>query len=383
MVEELFKSMLSGKKLHINLNLLPLMIGFVLSLTIFNVMFVGINTDFEELALDQETVSVYPDRDGIIIHCKGVSDSAQCINGFNQSAFLHAALWLGNSQLHAINQYVAGQKTGSYILHDKLRSFGIYLTTFSQPNSSLSEQYVLYEYLSSQVNFEYLILPLVFDDLREAELRQDIISALSSVPEASLVANPKLWHTLKNQYSSAIIEPTTKSSAVLLRDKTETYLNHWLSNNTSVWKARPEARGSIMTFLYRLRNTVFGITASTKRPMIKTRYEQNILALKELLSSAEQKGTKIVMYIAPIRNDVSLPYIDGEYLNFKKQMSEISTHYNNVLFISLEDIVTASLWGQKDSTIVGGTKEIDYMHFQAAGHKILAEHLFSAVKKLH
>jgi len=357
--------------------------GLVLSLTILNAMFVGKNTDFEELALNQETVSVYPGHDGITIHCKGASDSAQCISGFKQSKLSHAALWLGNSQLHAVNQYVTGQKTASYILHGKLRSSDTYLTTFSQPNSSLSEQFILYEYLSSQANFDYLILPLVFDDLREAELRQDIISALSLIPQTSLLFNTKLGRALIDRYSPATDQTEVTQTNLLLRDKSEEALNHWLSNNTSIWNTRSEARGSIMTFLYRLRNTAFGITASTKRPMIKTRYEQNITALKEILSSAEQKGTKVIMYIAPIRNDVPLPYIESEYLTFKNQMSNISTLYSNVLYVTFEDIITASLWGQKDSTVVGGKKEIDFMHFQAAGHMILAEQLFSVIKSTH
>ena len=53
------------------------------------------------------------------------------------------------------------------------------------------------------------------------------------------------------------------------------------------------------------------------------------------------------MYIAPIRNDIDLPYLDDEYLKFKKDIYSMSKLYNNVTYLNLEDIVPPENWGQK------------------------------------
>jgi len=61
----------------------------------------------DELALGKATTSVYANFDHIKIHCEGYSNSRQCINSANESSY-PKVLWIGNSQLHAINQFQEG-----------------------------------------------------------------------------------------------------------------------------------------------------------------------------------------------------------------------------------------------------------------------------------
>ena len=58
----------------------------------------------DEFALDEATTSIYANLNEIKIHCEGYSDSNECINSANSSPH-EKVLWIGNSQLHAINQY--------------------------------------------------------------------------------------------------------------------------------------------------------------------------------------------------------------------------------------------------------------------------------------
>ena len=52
---------------------------------------------------------------------------------------------------------------------------------------------------------------------------------------------------------------------------------------------------------------------------------------------------------------------------------------NNAVFVNLENLVAANYWGHKGSTTGSGT-EIDFMHFQEPGHKLLADTVFKLIK---
>jgi lysophospholipase L1-like esterase len=156
---------------------------------------------------------------------------------------------------------------------------------------------------------------------------------------------------------------------------TEKILNDWLNNNFYLWDTRPEIRGQLFTQLYLLRNNVFNINPTSKRKIIKNRYNDNTLALEEIYSAGNKSGIKIFSYILPIRNDVEPPYDLKEYEGFKTFLDSLNNSTNNILF-NFESIVPAEYWGTKDATTFGDEREIDFMHFQAAGHKILADSLW-------
>ena len=139
---------------------------------------------------------------------------------------------------------------------------------------------------------------------------------------------------------------------------------------------RPNVRGDFFNWLYRLRNTVFRIKASTIRKMIPQRYELNMQALKLLVEDCVSERKKSILYIPPIRSDATLPYDENDYNNFKKQVKELSEKMGPlVYFRNYEGIVPAELWGYKAATNLQSDREIDYMHFQYRGHQIMADSL--------
>src|SRR5205814_1627024 len=95
------------------------------------------------------------------------------------------SIWLGNSQLHAINQSKDGDRSAPELLHAKLRASKNYPVTFSQPSANLQEQLALFAYLQPRLAPKALILPVVFDDFRETGLRAEIQSALKDEATAS------------------------------------------------------------------------------------------------------------------------------------------------------------------------------------------------------
>ena len=82
-----------------------------------------------------------------------------------------------------------------------------------------------------------------------------------------------------------------------------------------------------------------------------------------------------------MRNDVKVPYELDEYENFKAEIVLIAKK-NGVRFANLEYIVPAEFWGTQDSTNLGMDKELDFMHFQAGGHKLLASAIYGELKAL-
>ena len=75
-----------------------------------------------------------------------------------------------------------------------------------------------------------------------------------------------------------------------------------------------------------------------------------------------------------IRTDVEVPYDLVEYETFKGQIEKLAL-LHHAQFANFERIVPGPLWGLKGSTTAGGKPELDFMHFQAEGHRILAEAL--------
>ena len=79
-----------------------------------------------------------------------------------------------------------------------------------------------------------------------------------------------------------------------------------------------------------------------------------------------------ILYIAPIRQDLEIPYYKNEYEEFKKEtLSIANTH--KIKFLNLEKIVPPKYWGYKE--IFENSFEYDFMHFKEEGHKILVDTL--------
>jgi len=105
---------------------------------------------------------------------RGGGDAESCLAGQRSRGATQAALWLGNSQIHEVNQWKPGETTASPLLFDNLRQHGLDLLTFSFGNASLQEHYVMFEHLRQRMPLKVLILPVVFDDMREEGLRHDV-----------------------------------------------------------------------------------------------------------------------------------------------------------------------------------------------------------------
>ena len=358
----------------------PPIAALLFALVAIDLRFGDVRTNFEEVALGSETTAVFARVDGVPIHCIDLRDIEGCLAGIRARHPSRVALWLGNSQLHAINQYETGERTAPALVHDRLAGAGLDLLTLSPPNANLQEHYALFEYVRARVPLELVIVPLVFDDLREDGLRATIASALSDpATRAGLEQRPEGTELARRYDGAPAAIEDLAGVAQTVQERSEKFLNGWLEEHWKLWDARPEVRGALFRGVYLVRNSLFGIDAQSTRHVIPARHDRNIAALRGMLASAAAAGIAPVVYVVPLRNDVAIPYDPAEYAQFKSEVREIARE-DGARFADLESLVPAGYWGRTLAGGVGGGTEIDFMHFQAEGHTLLAEAVLAEIR---
>ena len=105
--------------------------------------------------------------------------------------------------------------------------------------------------------------------------------------------------------------------------------------------------------------------------MIPSNYLKNLDAFKDLINISKINDMDILIYTAPIRNDLKIPYDISEYTVFKNDIKKLSKELD-VKYKNFENIIPNSLWTKKSLKSIDKKDEFDFMHFRAEGHNLLA-----------
>ena len=365
------------------LSLLAIIIVTNITLSLLNIFFVPDETNFEAAStLGATTTDTFGTVDGFLIHCFGSRDSEDCLDGQRKRAITDSALWLGNSQVHAVNQMRPGETNASPLLFQSLKKKGIDLLTFSLPNANLQEHYVLFEYLRLRMPLKVLILPVCFDDLREEGLRSPDVTDFLKDPEtikslSKTIIGRRLLKSAGSgkNYQIEGTDDDTDGVTGTVQERVEKGLNNWLRGHSRLWQLRAEIRGWLFySVLYPFRNSVLGITPSTTRKLIPGRYKDNFAAIKAILNRANDLNIKVAVYVVPLRGGVKIPYDAIEYATFKSELQTLVLQHGGI-FENLEQLVPDEFWGTKASTSLKSAEEMDFMHFAYPGHRLLAKAL--------
>ena len=226
------------------------------------------NVNFDDLALGEDTTSYFGKIENLHVHCQDESDLNFCIESYlNYGNNNNVTLWLGNSQLHAINRFKKGQETATIQLHKLAKKHNEYLISVSQPNANLQEHFLITSHLIKKLPIKYLILPVVFDDMREDGIRFSLHYLLEDEATNKLIQKYETGNNLLLENKNK-----NRNKDVSLLDKTENYLNKELSSIWSLWSDRSDFRGNFFNFLYKLRNFIFQIDPSTTRKILPGQY---------------------------------------------------------------------------------------------------------------
>ena len=233
--------------------LIALITGCILALIVLAHLFMGRHTNFEEAAaMGAETTAVMSQVAGYPINCHDNRDAANCIAGVKARHAKRSIVWFGNSQLDTVNQWKPGEPSATPILFHLLKPNHFDLVTFNQPNASLEEHYVLFEYLRRKLPIHTLILPVCFDDTREEGLRSDIRTLMNDQETVHALAQTAIGRQLLSAPSEVLAGSDQDTAGITntLQERAEKRLNAWLAGHSALWQARPQMRGTLLNNLY-------------------------------------------------------------------------------------------------------------------------------------
>jgi len=329
----------------------------------------------EELALGKGTMSAVAEWNSTRLNAWRLDDYAAVYPAApGKAGDRREVLWLGNSQLHAVNQFKDGDTTAPYFASDAL---GRPFYALSLPNASLQEHLVVTAWAIQHRTPEWLLVPIVFDDTREDGLRPDFKVIDTPALRAALARTAPgegLNKELEKLVAGAKESQGTTHDHFSLQVVVEEKLERWADKRWDVWAKRADIFSTFLaTEVYQLRNKIFGITAKSKRPKIPLRYEKNLAALRALITAAAEANVKVIVYIPPLRWDTEPPYILEQYQACKADAQRAAKECG-ALFVDLDKTVPTEFWGDRYG-------DIDFMHFQVGGHKIMGEELAAAIRR--
>tara|TARA_Y100000591_G_scaffold331268_1_gene364636 strand:+ start:3300 stop:4388 length:1089 start_codon:yes stop_codon:yes gene_type:complete len=356
-----------------------LIFAFVCSWFSLSFLASSISISAEELALGRETSTYYAKgKAEDIIHAGPIHLWDDFINGWKLRGEKEVILLLGNSQYHAINQMREGDIVLSEILFNRFGIQNYEFLTISMANASLQEQYLIFNHLSKTISIKFLVLPIFMDDTRENIIRHEVKEYLKLKPTYD--KTNFLNHKISEERLDDQVSDFTGLDKTIQKN-VEQSITQYLNNHFYLWFSRPKLRAELFGNLHLIRNTIFNISASTKRKVIKGPYEDNFTALELILESCNLKDIENLIYIPPIRKDVELPYYKKEYNKFQSDVISLTNKYNTN-FKSFENAIPAEFWGVKDATSLSEGVEIDFMHFQFKGHEILSDSLYKTINDI-
>ena len=364
-----------GLKEQLGLSLLtPLLVGGAVAVFFVLAVFKGLPED-ADLALGRFTSSYFGTVDGYPIHSRGVFDIDQITEGWRKRGRCPVVVWLGNSQLHGINQYQEGQENAPLLVHHRFSPQGIDVLTFSPASANLIEHYVLFEFLRQKLPIKVLVWQGMFVNQRWTTVRPELQSCLEDPGSVEALQETQTGKMILARYHTQD-ESATGDDLAGLRDTwqetCERGINDWLGRNSTLWSLRPKIRVAFFAHLSNLRTTVFRVQPHTKRKMLKGPYGTNVQALQELLEVTAEDGIKVIVYIAPMRPTEQRPYLEEEFAQWEVDVKTLADRYGAV-YADLENIIPVELWGVHEGRQLFAREQPDFWHFQASAHAILAD----------
>lgn len=358
--------------------LLPVVLGTVLAFVFFCRAFSDKQTNFADAALGKFTTPFYAKRDGFPIHTVEYED--EYVEGWKQRGSKPVVLWLGNSQLHGVNEYQEGQETVAPRFSRRLAHRGYDTLVVSPASATPEEQYILFEHVQSNVKLRYVAIGMVFVNWRLHQVRDSVQSSLNDEKVSTALSHTESGKSLLKRFKvQGESEEGLGALNETVQEGTERFINTWLEENTSLWPARHQARGQIRLGVRTIRNTIFGVGIHTKRPMVQGNYQRHINAVHAICARCVTAGIPMLLYIAPTRQDYELPVVQPEYDAFKRDIQKIADQYK-ATYADFEKIVPSEFFGRHDSSNLFQPEGVDFWHFKEAGHELLESAVGSRIE---
>lgn len=355
--------------------------GFVLAIMVVS-LYNSRKVDAENLALGPQNTSAIELWDGKPFTGYSPPTIKQLVGELSRTSSAGEQnsywLWLGNSQLHTINQKKDGDHLAPYWLREELACADCAMPIgVSLPNANLQEHLLLDRYIGQHLTVKGVIVPLVFDDLREEGIREELTGFVDAQLEADLNKFPAGRTIVQNvkqlaQKGAAVSMNAGSGADDDFQKRLERALEKGMGQYFPLWDQRSNLKAIFAIDLYYARNWLLNIKPTTVRKIIEPRYAHNMEALRGLLMSAQLDQREMLVYIAPIRQDLPLPYDIKRYAEWKHEVEALARRYE-ARFLNLEKLVPPGYWGSYHND------DVDFMHFQDAGHRLLAKEILKEI----
>lgn len=283
---------------------------------------------------------------------------------------------VGMSQMYAINDGTPTDLTIAERIDDALAPKGVRAFGIAGPNLSNEEAVFILSTLldDRRTKPDVFVYGVCFDKFRNVDLRPGYQALLHGRPafaaryreiaERHASTHPAASEKLLGSLAAPEAQKSAEAATV------ETRLRDAAASVLPVVAARRELNAIVQMELFELRNAVFRIKASSKRPILGARYELNKELLSLLLEVAREEGVRVALYVIPLNPRAETPYVAEQYEDFKRWLEALA-HEKGVPFANLEGAVPAEDWGES-----GG--EPDFKHFRAVGHEKTARAVVNA-----
>ncbi|HEY4919253.1 MAG TPA: hypothetical protein VII40_04055, partial [Xanthobacteraceae bacterium] len=321
--------------------------------------------------------------------CSSLDDLGQCLAALPPSDARKRVLWLGWSQLYAINDYHPGDRTAPSLVAEKLATADIDLIAIAMPNINPREELLVYEYVRRRVRLSGVIVPAWLQGMKQEGIRPTWQAALADpavrTALAALPSGPSILAANAQEAKSAqeIAQKPSLEPAQTTQQRVEGWLTARLDSLFPLWRLRGEAQGRIKLALLdskeqvlRLRNLLLGTRARNWVNVIPpARQAINMQALTDLVGAARHDGLPVLLYVPP-RPRREFPFDPAVYAAFKADCERLASS-TGASFANIEDSVGDGLWGKIDNG--AGELVTDYSHFTAVGHRQMANAMNDAL----
>jgi hypothetical protein len=281
----------------------------------------------------------------------------------------------GMSQMYAINDAKPGDEIIAEHLDDVLRPLGARAFGLAAPNMDNEEAlvYLLATTLDPRTKPAAFVYGVCFDKFRNVDLRPGLTRFLERQPglrDAWL----GLCSSRSAQYPMACAKVRAAASdgkrTESREDDTEYRLRSALGRAVPIVADSTDLNGQAQYELYLLRNYVFRIKSTTKRPMLDSVYSLNQEFLGLMADVAKERSVQLVLYVIPLNPGADNPYVPEQYASFKAWLERFAS-VRSLPFANLEAAVPHDDWGLTN-------EEPDFKHFREHGHELTAAALLKA-----
>lgn len=362
--------------------------GVLAGVLLFHLLSLGF-ADFapEDVALGRNTVAFTAEHEGRQVG--GPFGDLPALLATGRAARAEGrplVLWLGASQLYAINHPQAGDATAIAFAARAAAARGSRAAWLqcASPNSNAHELLCMYlAFRQAGLAPGRLVLAFTYDDLKEPGIRDSALAPLAPLDAETLrlggpaaarieAERARLAAGLAPEGEAAPVQRS--ATAGTPQERLEDALTRWLEAHWSAWAQRGALAAAAVTWWKMPVTTLaFRVFDRPQTAVPPERAAWNLEALHALLDLAAADGARVLVYQAP-HNPEPRPFFHprGEYDRVHEALAaECSAR--GLDWLDLESLVPAGLWGETNNFAP------DVFHFRVEGHRLLGEAVEAAV----